>query len=101
MRVFKGRNSRAMKTETAETDVLVVGAGSAGIMAAIRAQEKGSKVLLITNGALGKDSAVTWMAGGGFECALYPPESPEAHALDTVRNGSDTCWKEAIVVIAK
>jgi succinate dehydrogenase/fumarate reductase flavoprotein subunit len=90
-----------MKTETVETDILIVGAGSAGIMAAIRAQERGSKVLLITNGALGKDSAVTWMAGGGFECALYPPDSPEAHARDTIRNGSYINYQELVLAILK
>ena len=63
-----------MDTETVKTDVLVVGAGSAGIMAAIRAQEGGAEVLMTTSGALGKDSAVTWMTGGGFQCAsLFTP----------------------------
>lgn len=90
-----------MKTETVETDVLVVGAGSAGIMASIRAQDKGAKVLLITNGALGKDSAVTWMTGGGFQCALYPPDSPEVHARDTVKNGSYINDQELVLAILK
>ncbi|MDP2643978.1 MAG: FAD-binding protein [Desulfobacterales bacterium] len=88
-----------MKIETMEADVLIVGAGSAGIMAAIRAQEKGARVLLITNGALGKDSAVTWMTGGGFQCALYPPDSPQEHARDTVRNGSYINSQELVVAI--
>lgn len=77
-----------MKIDTTKTDVLVVGGGAAGIMAAVRARDKGADVLLLTNGALGKDSAVTWMTGGGFQCALYPPDSPEIHARDTVINGS-------------
>lgn len=83
------------------TDVLVVGAGSAGIMAAIRAQDKGAHVLLITNGALGKDSAVTWMTGGGFQCALYPPDSPEVHARDTIRNGSYINDQELVLAVLK
>ena len=90
-----------MKTEIAETDVLVVGAGSSGIMAAIRARDKGASVLLITNGALGKDSAATWMTGGGFQCALYPPDSPEVHARDTVRNGSYISDQELVLAILK
>jgi succinate dehydrogenase/fumarate reductase flavoprotein subunit len=77
-----------MNTEIIDTDVLVVGAGAAGVMAAVRAREEGANVLLITSGQLGRDSAVTWMTGGGFQCALYPPDSPEIHARDTIRNGS-------------
>ena len=78
----------SMSAEIIETDVLVVGVGAAGVMAATRAQEAGADVLLITSGQLGRDSAVTWMAGGGFQAALYPPDSPEIHARDTIRNGS-------------
>jgi len=86
-------------TETTETDVLVVGAGAAGSMAAIRAQEEGAKVLMITSGALGRDSAVTWMAGGGFQCALYPPDSPEEHARDTIKNGSYINNQEVVLAV--
>ncbi len=78
----------SMNAEIVNTDVLIVGAGAAGVMAAMRAQEAGASVLMITSGPLGKDSAVTWMTGGGFQCALYPPDSPEIHAADTIKNGS-------------
>ncbi len=90
-----------MNTEPGETDVLIIGAGSAGIMAATRAQEQGAKVLLLSNGALGKDSAVTWMTGGGFQAALYPPDSPEVHARDTIRNGSYINNQDLVLAILR
>ncbi len=90
-----------MNTEIIQTDVLVVGAGAAGVMAAIRAQEAGANVLMTTNGALGKDSAVTWMTGGGFQCALYPPDSPDVHATDTIRNGSYINDQELVYAVLK
>jgi L-aspartate oxidase len=88
-----------MKIDTVKADVLVVGAGPAGIMATMRAQEKGENVLLLTNGALGKHSAVTWMTGCGFQCALYPPDSPDVHARDTVINGCYINNQELVLAI--
>lgn len=90
-----------MDAKVVDTDVLIVGAGAAGIMAAIRAQEEGANVLLITSGTLGRDSAVTWMAGGGFQCALYPPDSPEVHARDTIKNGGYINNQELVLAVLK
>ncbi len=68
-------------------DVLVVGAGAAGIIAAIEAQEQGVDVLLVTKGVFGRDGAATWTAGYGFQVAAKPPDSPEIHFADTIRVG--------------
>ena len=87
--------------EIIKTDVLIVGAGAAGITAAIRAYDEGVKVLLITSGPLGRDSATTWMAGGGFQCALYPPDSHEVHAQDTIRNGQYLSNQELVYTLLK
>ncbi|MDY6910809.1 MAG: FAD-binding protein [Chloroflexota bacterium] len=73
--------------EVISTDVFIVGAGAAGIFAATRAVEAGVDVLMATSGSLGKDSSATWMAGGGLQAALYPPDSSTVHAEDTIRNG--------------
>ncbi|MDY7037151.1 MAG: FAD-binding protein [Thermodesulfobacteriota bacterium] len=69
------------------TDVLVIGAGLAGIMAAIEACDSGRKVTIISKGPFGRDGAATWMAGWGFQAALYRPDSPEQHAADMLRVG--------------
>ena len=68
-------------------DVLVIGAGVAGITAAIEAQEQGAEPLLVTKGAFGRDGAATWTSGYGFQVAANPPDSPEIHFADTIRVG--------------
>ena len=70
-----------------ETDVLIIGGGIAGIRAAIEASHRGATVVLANKGYLGQDGAVVWMAGGGYQAALYPPDSIEQHARDTIQAG--------------
>lgn len=70
-----------------ETDVLVVGGGIAGIRASIEASHRGATVVLANKGYLGQDGAVVWMAGGGYQAALYPPDSIEQHVRDTIKAG--------------
>jgi len=69
------------------TDVLIVGGGIAGIRAAIEASQQGANVILANKGYLGQDGAVVWMAGGGYQAALYPPDSVEQHVRDTISAG--------------
>lgn len=69
------------------TDVLVIGAGVAGIMSAIEASDSGAKVSIVSKGPFGSDGAASWMAGGGFNVALYPPDSPEIHTADMIKVG--------------
>lgn len=70
-----------------ECDVLVVGGGITGLTAAIEAARQGAAVTVLTKGPLAGDGAASWMAGTGFQAALYPPDSPETHARDTIRVG--------------
>lgn len=76
-----------MNVEAIETDVLVIGAGIAGAMAAIRAKERGVDVLIVTKGPFGKDGAASWMAGWGLQTVHYPPDSVEIHAKETIQTG--------------
>jgi len=69
------------------TDVLVLGGGIAGIRAAIEAHENGVNVILVNKGPFGRDGAAVWMAGDGFEAALYPPDSVDQHIEDTIKGG--------------
>ena len=70
-----------------EADVLIVGGGIAGIRAAIEASQQGANVILANKGYLGQDGAVVWMAGGGYQAALYPPDSIDQHIRDTISAG--------------
>lgn len=71
--------------ETSKVDVLVVGAGAAGLRAAIEAAKEGSSVLLLCKGAPGGGTS-TVLSGGVFRGALQGG-NPGAHRLDTLRAG--------------
>jgi succinate dehydrogenase / fumarate reductase, flavoprotein subunit len=74
--------------DTIECDVLVVGAGGAGMRAAIAAAEAGCSVRVVTKSLLGK--AHTVMAEGGIAAGignLDPQDSWEVHFADTMLGG--------------
>ncbi len=74
--------------ETHEHDVLVIGAGGAGLRAAIAASEAGVSVGLVSKSLLGK--AHTVMAEGGIAAALANVDDRDGwkvHFADTMRGG--------------
>jgi succinate dehydrogenase / fumarate reductase flavoprotein subunit len=74
--------------ETHEHDVLVVGAGGAGLRAAIEAAKAGARVGLVCKSLLGK--AHTVMAEGGVAAALANVDDRDnwrVHFADTMRGG--------------
>jgi len=74
--------------QTFEHDVLVVGAGGAGLRAAIAASAAGAKVGLVCKSLLGK--AHTVMAEGGVAAALGNVDDRDnwrVHFADTMRGG--------------
>ncbi|HUY57325.1 MAG TPA: succinate dehydrogenase/fumarate reductase iron-sulfur subunit [Candidatus Micrarchaeaceae archaeon] len=76
-------------TIEAEYDVLVLGAGGAGMRAAIAAAERGAQVGVVCKSLLGK--AHTVMAEGGIAAALGnldQADSWEVHFGDTMRGGA-------------
>ncbi|MCW2501391.1 MAG: Succinate dehydrogenase, partial [Frankiales bacterium] len=69
-------------------DVVVVGAGGAGLRAAIEAHDQGARVAVVCKSLLGK--AHTVMAEGGIAAAMgnvYPDDSWRVHFRDTMRGG--------------
>lgn len=77
-----------LQYETHSFDVLVIGAGGAGLRAAIEASANGVSVGLVTKSLLGK--AHTVMAEGGMAAALGnvdPADGWQPHFRDTVRGG--------------
>src|SRR5436305_348144 len=74
--------------ETHEHDVLVIGAGGAGLRAAIEASAAGVRVGLVCKSLLGK--AHTVMAEGGIAAALADVDERDnwkVHFADTMRGG--------------
>lgn len=83
--------------ETKIYDVVVVGAGGAGLRAAIAAADYGSKVALVTKSLLGK--AHTVMAEGGIAAALGNVDKRDnwkVHFRDTIRGSKNLAnWEMA------
>src|SRR4051812_40645265 len=69
-------------------DVVVVGAGGAGLRAAIAAHDAGARTAVVCKSLLGK--AHTVMAEGGIAAAMgnrWPEDNWEVHFRDTMRGG--------------
>jgi succinate dehydrogenase / fumarate reductase flavoprotein subunit len=76
------------KYETHEHDVLIIGAGGAGLRAAIEAMAQGARVAVVCKSLLGK--AHTVMAEGGLAAAMANVDKSDdwrAHFRDTMRGG--------------
>src|SRR5215469_4431748 len=63
------------------TDVLIVGGGAAGTMAAFECAEAGVSVIQVTKGRA--TSGTTTVARGGFAAAMGRDDSPE-HQIDVI-----------------
>jgi succinate dehydrogenase/fumarate reductase flavoprotein subunit len=68
-----------------DVDVLIVGAGSAGMAAALEASNKGASVLLVTKLRLGDSNSM--MAQGGIQAATQADDNPIWHYLDVMGGG--------------
>jgi succinate dehydrogenase flavoprotein subunit len=74
--------------ERHEFDVLVIGAGGAGLRAAIAAREQGMRTAIVCKSLFGK--AHTVMAEGGIAAAMgnvNPNDNWQVHFRDTMRGG--------------
>src|ERR687886_870341 len=76
------------KPSSPSCDVLILGAGSAGLRAAIEAHNAGSQVLIVSKSRRGDPHTV--LARGGINAALGtmdPQDNWMIHAADTLREG--------------
>ena len=89
-----------MDIDRHDTDILIIGAGGAGLFAALHAQQsapEGSKITIAVKGLLGK-SGCTRMVQGGYNVSLGPGDSVERHFMDTLHGGKwlpnqDMAWR--------
>ena len=82
------QNGSRERYEVREHDVLIVGAGGAGLRAAVSATQRGLSVGIVTKSLLGK--AHTVMAEGGMAAALGNVDGDDSwrqHFIDTMRSG--------------
>ena len=73
--------------ERHETDVLIVGGGAAGTMAAFECAQAGVSVIQATKGRAA--SGTTTVARGGFAAAMAPGDSPELHLQEILKYGGE------------
>jgi L-aspartate oxidase len=71
-----------------EVDVAIVGAGAAGLYAALCAARAGGRVALVSAAPLAQTAS--YWAQGGLAAALAADDSPELHLADTERAGRGT-----------
>ena len=86
-------------TDALRADVAVVGAGAAGLYAALTAAREGASVVLVSRSPLA-ESASYW-AQGGIAAALAPDDSTELHLADTVKAGRGICRESAARVLTE
>jgi L-aspartate oxidase len=82
-----------------DTDIAVVGAGVAGLAAALAAADAGGSVLVVSKGPL--DSSNSWAAQGGVAAAVGPDDDASLHAADTLAAGRGLCRRTAVELLTR
>ena len=77
-------NINSISTHQLFTDVLIIGAGIAGLRAAIEAAQR-RNVIIVCKGSL--ENSNTWNAQGGIAAVLDKTDSFESHIADTLETG--------------
>jgi len=80
-------------------DLAVVGAGVAGLTAALTGADAGASVLVLAKGAV--DSSNSWAAQGGVAAAVGPDDDPSLHAADTLAAGRGLCRESAVELLTR
>jgi L-aspartate oxidase len=84
--------------ERQRSDALVVGAGIAGLIAALKLQP--AEVTVLSKTRLGKGSATDW-AQGGIAAAVGKDDSPRLHAIDTQRAGAGISDTKIVEILTR
>ena len=80
--------SGVLAPDPLDVDILILGAGGAGLCAALHAADASPhlSVAVVVKGLLGR-AGCTRMVQGGYNAVFTPPDSLEAHLLDTLKGG--------------
>ena len=85
--------------EILEADVVVVGAGAAGLYSALRVARAGARAILISAAPLAQTAS--YWAQGGLAAALASDDSPELHLHDTELAGRGSVRRSAAEVLVR
>ena len=100
--MLKGGHEHGDPVDRIKTDVLIVGAGAAGLRAAIELAREGVDVLVLGKRRHG-DAHTVWAAGGINASLgnLDPDDRWEIHAADTVGEGHFVNDPRAVEILAR
>ena len=91
-------NIDSISTHQLFTDCLVVGAGIAGLRAAIEAAGR-CNVIIVCKGAL--EDSNTWKAQGGIASVLGKTDTFESHITDTLNTGCGLCDQGVVDLVVR
>ncbi len=87
------------KPSVMRADIAVVGAGAAGLYAALCAAREGASVLLVSATPLAQTAS--YWAQGGLAAALAADDSAELHLADTERAGRELVRRSAAEILVR
>ena len=90
------RLSPLRKKPQTDYDLVVVGAGVAGLTPALAAADAEASVLVLAKGCL--DSSNSYAAQGGVAAAVGAGDDPALHAADTLAAGRGLCRESAVAL---
>ena len=82
--------------EVFQYDVVIVGAGIAGLYTALNIDERLNCIILAKEGI---DTSCSWLAQGGIAAAISSDDNPVFHFEDTIAAGAGLCDIEAVKVL--
>jgi L-aspartate oxidase len=81
-------------------DVVVIGTGVAGLVAALAAHRRGRRVIMLSKASQKEGATATYYAQGGIAVVLpETDDSIEAHVADTLAAGAGLCDPDAVTSI--
>ncbi|MCK5655030.1 MAG: L-aspartate oxidase [Candidatus Aureabacteria bacterium] len=91
-------NFKLSELSRIKTDVVVVGSGSAGLVASLEAAKYG-KVIIVTKS--GVEESNTYHAQGGIAVSLSKNDTWKKHFEDTIFAGAGLCNKTAVKILVR
>ena len=82
-----------------ENRIIVIGAGAAGLSAALAVAGEGRDVTLVTKTDLVESN--TYHAQGGIAAAIFADDDPKLHAADTIAAGHGLCDPKAVDILTR
>ncbi len=104
MHIREGKTVKMKNNQSAniQTDVLIIGAGVAGLSAAIKlAQKRSDLEITVLTKTHSKESNTSWAQGGIATVWDFHVDGYESHVADTLDAGDGLCDPEIVEIVVK